>query len=111
MEKMLDVFAALNDPTRLTILRFLQEWGPSCVCELEASLDMIQSRLSRHLKILRQAGFLQVERRGSWSFYALNPQMPALQLRILEHLPQADIIVLPKVTVDQLREGAVCGKR
>ena len=63
MEVFLKSVSALNDATRVLILRFLDFHGELCVCDLQNSLDMIQSRLSRHLKILKEAGFLRVERR------------------------------------------------
>ncbi|MEA2110703.1 MAG: metalloregulator ArsR/SmtB family transcription factor [Campylobacterota bacterium] len=74
----MDVFlksaAALNDETRVLLLRFLDEYGETCVCDMQVSLDMIQSRLSRHLKILKDAGFLRVERKGTWAYYSIrNP--------------------------------------
>jgi len=57
MEVFLKSVAALNDETRVLILRFLDKYGETCVCDMQASFDMIQSRLSRHLKILKDAGF------------------------------------------------------
>ena len=72
MEPFLKTVSALNDPTRVMILAFLDHYGESCVCELESSLHMGQSRLSRHLKILKEAGFLSVSRKGTWAYYALD---------------------------------------
>jgi ArsR family transcriptional regulator len=72
----LDIFlksvAALNDETRVTLLKFIDIHGSCCVCDLENSFEMIQSRLSRHLKILKEAGFLKVERRGRWAYYTVR---------------------------------------
>ena len=55
MNTFLQTIGALNDETRLTILRFIDENGAVCVCDIEASFGMIQSRISRHLKILKEA--------------------------------------------------------
>ena len=55
---------ALNDETRISILEFIQKNGEVCVCDIENAFNMIQSRISRHLKILKDAGFLKVNRRG-----------------------------------------------
>lgn len=74
MENFLKCIGALNDETRVKILLFLAIHGKSCVCELESSLDMIQSRLSRHLKILKDGGFLDVERVGNYAYYYLEPK-------------------------------------
>jgi len=72
MEVFLKSIAALNDETRVLILRFLDEYGETCVCDMQSSFNMIQSRLSRHLKILKEAGFLRVERKGTWAYYSIR---------------------------------------
>ena len=66
MDVFLKTVSALNDETRVLLLRFFDEHGDLCVCDLQESLGMIQSRLSRHLKILKEAGFLRVDLRGTW---------------------------------------------
>lgn len=73
MDDFLKCIGAVNDETRVKILKFLSVHGKSCVCELESSLEMIQSRLSRHLKILKDGGFLGVERVGNYAYYYLSP--------------------------------------
>jgi len=96
----MDVFvksvAALNDETRIQILRILDEHGPLCVCELQASLAMIQSRLSRHLKILKEAGFLRVERQGTWAYYAIRSPLDRFRSEALEEIRHLGI-ALPKL--------------
>ncbi len=72
MDVFLKSVSALKDETRVLILRFLDEYGESCVCDLQTSLDMIQSRLSRHLKILKEAGFIRVVRKGTWAYYSIR---------------------------------------
>jgi len=62
-------FHALSDPTRLRILEWLTA-GERCVCELQADLDAAQSRLSFHLKTLRDAGLIRGRRAGRWMFYS-----------------------------------------
>ncbi len=77
---MLDFFKALADPTRLRLLMILQE-GEFTVQELEEILQMGQSRVSRHLKILLQAGILQVHRQGTWGYYRLAETGPLEALK------------------------------
>ena len=77
---------ALNDETRILILRFLELHGPLCVCDLQASLGMIQSRLSRHLKILKEAGFVRVDRKGTWAFYSIRSPLDRFRLAALEEI-------------------------
>lgn|SRR5574341_1176643 len=66
------VFHALSDETRLQILERLRE-GERCVCELTGALGAAQSRLSFHLKTLKDAGLVTDRREGRWSYYALAP--------------------------------------
>lgn len=66
------LFHALSDETRLRILERLRR-GERCVCELTDALDAAQSRLSFHLRILKEAGLVTDRRDGRWAYYALNP--------------------------------------
>ena len=61
-------FKALGDPTRVAILNRLAE-GEACVCDLNATFDLSQPTISHHLKVLRDAGLVDVSRRGTWAFY------------------------------------------
>jgi ArsR family transcriptional regulator len=62
---------ALSDPVRLRLLSVVASHagGEACVCELSAGIDLTQPTISHHLKILRNAGLLDSERRGSWVYY------------------------------------------
>ena len=66
------LFHALSDETRLGILDMLRG-GERCVCELQEALDAAQSRLSFHLKVLKEAGLVTDRREGRWSYYTLAP--------------------------------------
>jgi ArsR family transcriptional regulator len=72
------LFHALSDPTRLSILERLR-FGERCVCELTDALDAAQSRLSFHLKVLKDAGLVTDRREGRWMYYTLNPD-PLVEL-------------------------------
>src|SRR5256886_14146447 len=65
-------FHALSDETRLEIVRLLSH-GERCVCELQDVLDAAQSRLSFHLKTLKDAGLVTDRRECRWVYYALSP--------------------------------------
>ena len=67
------LFHALSDETRLAILEMLQD-GERCVCDLQGHLDAAQSRLSFHLKVLREAGLVIDRKEGRWSYYAIVPE-------------------------------------
>lgn len=66
------VFHALSDETRLAIVDRLRG-GEQCVCELQDLLDAAQSRLSFHLKTLKDAGLVTDRKAGRWSYYTLVP--------------------------------------
>ena len=91
MEVFLKTVSALNDETRVLILRFLDAHGPLCVCDLQSSLEMIQSRLSRHLKILKEGGFLRVERKGTWAYYAIRSPLDRFRMEAIEEIRHLDI--------------------
>src|SRR5712671_3301758 len=64
-------FHALSDETRLQIVEMLSH-GERCVCELQDVLDAAQSRLSFHLKVLKESGLVTDRREGRWMYYALD---------------------------------------
>jgi ArsR family transcriptional regulator len=64
-------FHALSDPTRLELIGLLRK-GERCVCELQNALGAAQSRLSFHLKVLKEAGLVTDRREGRWVYYALD---------------------------------------
>lgn len=64
---------ALADPIRLRVIEALSG-GERCVCELTASLDLAQSRLSFHLRVMREAGLIHGRQQGRWMYYRLDPE-------------------------------------
>jgi ArsR family transcriptional regulator len=67
------LFQALSDRTRLSILYRLR-FGERCVCDLTDALDAAQSRLSFHLRVLKDAGLVTDRKEGRWMYYTLNPE-------------------------------------
>ena len=66
---------ALSDPIRVQLVDVLRKApGQVCVCELQPLFDISQPTLSRHLKVLREAGLVGVERRGLWAYYYVRPE-------------------------------------
>lgn len=65
---------AAADPTRLAIIRQLSADERVCACDFTACCDVAQPTVSHHLKVLRQAGWVSSERRGTWIYYALRPE-------------------------------------
>ncbi len=68
------LFKALGDDTRLEMMGLLAAEGDGelCVCEIEAHFKLSQPTVSHHLKLLRDAGLVRSERRGSWVYYAID---------------------------------------
>lgn len=71
LSRAVELFHALSDETRLSIVRRLQS-GERCVCDLTDLLSAAQSRLSFHLKVLKDAGLVTDRREGRWVHYSLN---------------------------------------
>jgi ArsR family transcriptional regulator len=69
------------DPTRLSILRQLIDLGEACACDL-ARPGISQPTLSHHLRVLREAGWVTGERRGTWVWYSLRPDAVARWRRL-----------------------------
>ena len=66
------LFHALSDETRLGIIEKLRN-GEHCVCDLQDDLDAAQSRLSFHLRVLKEAGLVTDRKDGRWSYYSIVP--------------------------------------
>jgi ArsR family transcriptional regulator len=80
------LFKALGDPYRLTILATLTSADEVCVCDFTAALPLNQPTVSHHLRVLRDAGLVTCERRGTWVYYQLAPDA-------LERLNDAQALV------------------
>jgi ArsR family transcriptional regulator, arsenate/arsenite/antimonite-responsive transcriptional repressor len=78
----IDVFHALSDETRLAVVEMLRG-GERCVCDLQDALDAAQSRLSFHLKVLKDAGLVTDRKEGRWSYYSLNTERLAEASEVL----------------------------
>jgi len=103
MEDFLKTVGALYDETRVKLLKFIDLHGPLCVCDLQASFKMIQSRLSRHLKILKEAGFLKVQRDGRWAYYGIRKPLDRFRQEVLE-----EIRMLPIDLPEYKKESKEC---
>lgn len=86
MELFLNTVGAINDETRIKILAFINQHGEVCVCDIEQSFNMIQSRISRHLKILKEGGFLKVKREGRWAYYSIRSPLDAFRQAVLQEI-------------------------
>jgi ArsR family transcriptional regulator len=85
-EEMATLFKAVADPLRLRLLSLIacHPGGESCVCDLTGEFDVTAPSISYHLKILREAGLISSERRGTWVYYRVMPQAMARMSAVLE---------------------------
>jgi ArsR family transcriptional regulator len=87
------MFKALGDPVRLRLLSMIasRPEGGVCVCELTPAFALSQPTISHHLKLLRQAGLVDCERRGTWVYYWVRPEttdrMAAMLSSVSERRP------------------------
>jgi ArsR family transcriptional regulator len=73
LDRAVALFHALSDATRLSILEMLRG-GELCVCDLQDALEAAQSRLSFHLRVLKEAGLVSDRKEGRWSYYRIIPE-------------------------------------
>ena len=71
MKELVSIFKALSDETRLRIVKLL-EHGELCVCDLVAACDMVQPKVSFHLRVLKAAGLVKDRKQGKWMHYRLD---------------------------------------
>jgi len=89
------ILQALAEPTRLAIVRQLASSGEVCACDFTDCCNVSQPTVSHHLKVLREAGVVSGERRGTWIYYRLEPKA-ASRIASLGHLLSAGAQFEPK---------------
>lgn len=78
------VLSALAEPVRLSAIRIIWDGGEHCVCELMQRLNATQSRMSRHMGVLKAAGLVVDRRDAQWVRYRRNPDLPQDIVRIVD---------------------------
>lgn len=93
-EELASLFKAIGDPVRLRLLSLIacHEGGEACVCDLTGAFELTAPTISHHLKVLKQAGLIGSERRGTWVYYWINPQALQRLSVILGPRQQADLV-------------------
>lgn len=103
---------ALSDPSRLRILNLLLALGELCVCDVESALGFTQSKASRHLNILKQAGLVADRRDAIWSYYrvaeGLKPAADAALRAVREALEDDAALRAEVETARQRRRSPTC---
>jgi ArsR family transcriptional regulator len=97
---------ALADPMRLAIVRQLAVERETCACDLTVGIDRSQPTVSHHLRVLREAGVVTTERRGTWIYYALEPAAVERLAQLTRELSPASM----GTATDGLRAEASAGR-
>jgi len=90
------ILSAVAEPTRLNAIEILADGGEHCVCELMKRLDATQSRMSRHMQALKQAGLVVNRRDAQWVRYRLNPNLTPTTRAVLD-------AVLAAAEIDEMK--------
>ncbi len=86
MKALIKVMKALSDPNRVRIVKLLEQ-KELCVCELQEALNLAQSTVSKHMKVLEEAGFVDYRKNGSWIIYRLSTENSSSYVQpLLGHL-------------------------
>jgi ArsR family transcriptional regulator, arsenate/arsenite/antimonite-responsive transcriptional repressor len=86
MKHFIRIMKALSDPSRVRVLKLLQN-GELCVCNIQAYLQLAQSTVSRHMKVLEDAGLVRRRRQGTWIMYRLSEKYETeYEAAMLSHL-------------------------
>lgn len=78
------ILSALSEPTRLGAMQIVCDGGEHCVCELMERLNATQSRMSRHMGVLKSVGLVVDRRDAQWVRYRCNPDLPQSIQRIID---------------------------
>ncbi len=89
MQSIVATLSALAEPTRLAALEILWDGSEHCVCELMAKLGASQSRMSRHMRVLKTAGLVTDRRDAQWVRYRRNPKLPQSIVPIVDAIVRA----------------------
>ena len=87
----ISVLAALAEPTRLEAMRLLSDGSEHCVCQLMRTLGATQSRMSRHMQVLKQAGLVTDRRDAQWVRYRRNPDLAPAIAALLDAVLGVDV--------------------
>jgi DNA-binding transcriptional ArsR family regulator len=101
------LLAALADPTRLAIVRQLAAETETCACDFTACCDVAQPTVSHHLRVLREAGVVTSERRGTWIFYRLDSEAAGRLAAIARDLVPGGLIPVADLVARGRRKSGV----
>jgi ArsR family transcriptional regulator, arsenate/arsenite/antimonite-responsive transcriptional repressor len=91
-EQIVPLLKAIADPVRLRLMSLVASHpgGEACVCDLGDAFDLSQPTISHHLKVLRDAGLLERQKRGVWAYYRIRAEVLASIAALITTVPSAD---------------------
>jgi ArsR family transcriptional regulator len=114
MKEVLRAFKSLSDETRLRVISLILE-RECCVCEVMQTLNISQSKASRNLSALYDAGFLKLRKEGLWSYYSVDNELKDYQLDMVKAVKKAlknsKITVLDRARLRELKRDGLAGIR
>jgi ArsR family transcriptional regulator len=107
MNEVTTALKALSEEIRIRLLLVLMK-DEACVCELMATFDMAQSKLSHHLIALRDAGFIKDEKRGKWNYYtidstSMDPMRKNLLASLSSWLDDDSVVEKDRATLEKVK--------
>lgn len=113
MREFIKVMKALSDPSRVKMVKMLQQ-RVMCVCEIQEALGLAQSTVSKHLKILEEAGLIAFSKEGPWVNYrpadgARNPYAASLMGNLRYWLENDPEVVALVARLPEIRRESICG--
>jgi ArsR family transcriptional regulator len=115
MKDLIEVFKSLTDETRLRILKLLEN-GELCVCEIVAAVNIVQPKISFHLRTLKRAGLVKDTKHGKWTHYRLDDSdifKRFLLISVMERI-DSETVLKDRSRLEKFRKGkdvgASCGK-
>jgi ArsR family transcriptional regulator len=115
MKNLANLFKALSDETRLTMMNMLLRHGELCVCDFVGAMDITQSKASRHLRYLLNAGLVDDRREGLWSYYRIGlggkPEAVMQAVAPLLNKPIADVERRLKSWFKTKNKGEACQRK
>ncbi len=114
MREFIKVMKALSDPNRVKVIKLLQR-RVLCVCEIQAALGLAQSSVSKHLKILEEAGLIRFSKDGLWVNYQLadgakNPYAASLLGSLRHWLEEDPEVVQLMERLPEIHRDTICGR-
>jgi len=112
MQKLVQMFKALSDETRLRIMNLIIETGELCVCDLQRILGLTQTKVSRHLAYLKHSGILQDRRKGGWMLYSIldadDPNRKILFKELRDLFQNEEILIQDLETLRESIKNGCC---